>query len=167
LSEQKAEAKKTVKIRTEAMQPSHIVDCWRLYKHSLELAPPVYPSMAGETPELIRANLFQMLSAPNLVGFIAKNGKRPVGQIIGFITQRQFGSPRVYVQFAIFWVEPEYRKQGVAKLMLGDFFKKCRAMGVGHYESVTDIPLVEEFLKFAPGKAAVVSHRISGTIPWE
>lgn len=159
--------KKPVKIRYEAIEPKDIIDVWRLYERSLREAPPEYPSMNEETPEAVRAHLFQMIASPNFLGVIAKHGKKPVAQVTGMVAQRPFGSPRVYVQMGIFWVEPEYRKQKIGEQILKEIFTKAKTQGVHHFESLTEPKLVETFLAVLKGKGKVVSHRIGGKIVLE
>lgn len=136
---------KPFKFKVSEILPADIVDVWRLYEKSLKLAPPKYPSMERETPEYIRAQLFQGLSVPNFLGFIARQGRKPIGQFTAHVGMRPLGMPRVYLQPWLFWVEPEFRKQGIAEALKAAMAKTAKEKGIHDWESLTEAHLVETF----------------------
>lgn len=68
--------KQKPRFKIEDIKPSDIIDVWTLYKQSLSLAPPAYPSMAEEPETFVRSQVFNMISNPNFLGVIARVGDR-------------------------------------------------------------------------------------------
>lgn len=165
MSEEKK--KKPVKIKYELIQPKDIVDFWRLYENELKEAAPGYPSLSDETPEALRAHLFNMIASTNFIGVIARHGKKPVGQLTAMIHQRPFGSPRVYLHLGIYWVIKDYRAMKIGETLVKEMFSRAKASGIHDFEIMAEPHLSELFLKILKGKGKIVSHRISGKIVLE
>jgi len=156
--------KKQLKPRIDTVMPSHIVDVLRLYESSRKIAPEAYPMMEEENPGNIRAQIFNAISSPVFVGKIAYIGRKPIGQFNGMITTRPFGFPRQFFQCWMFWIEPEYRKHGVAESLMKAIFSDLRSKGIFNFESITSPELVTMFEKVYGGPLKVVSHRIIGKV---
>lgn len=126
---------KIVKPRIEPITVAHIVDCWKMLDRSIKDTHPGYPDLTEESPERIRAYLFQFISSPSFVGMIAKVGKRPVGHILGRIQLRPFGKPERFCFIWTVWIEPEYRKRGLMKTLSESYFVQLKQYGVHHWEA--------------------------------
>ena len=95
---------KAIKFRVIRVMPSDIVDSWRLLDRCFKETKPEYPDISEESPEKIRAHLFQYISARGFVGMMAKVGRRPIAQILGGIEFRPFGRPDRLCFIWNFWV---------------------------------------------------------------
>ena len=128
-------AQKAVKFRTVRIMPSDIVESWRLLDRSIRETKPEYPDVSEESPEKIRAHLFQYLSSQGFIGLMAKVGRRPVAQIIGGAEFRPFGRPDRVCFIWNFWVEPECRKSGVMKKLAEEYFSEMKKAGIFYWEA--------------------------------
>lgn len=155
---------KAPKVRLEEIRPSHIVEVVKLFESSSKLAPMEYPSLAEETPANMRSHMFQMISRPDYFGMVAMIGRKPVGQFSGLIQVRPFGAPRVYYSTWLFWVEPDFRKQGVAETLLKGVFSELKKRGVFNFEWLAGPELVSIYEKVYGSPLKVVSHRIIGKV---
>lgn len=155
---------KPVKIKLEEIKPSHIVEVVKLFENSSRIAPMAYPSLAEETQNNMRSHIFQMISRPDYFGMVAYVGRKPVGQFGGFIQTRPFGMPRVYYSSWLFWVEPEFRKQGIAEALMAGVFAELKKRGVFNFEWLAGPELVSIYEKVYGSPLKVVSHRIVGKV---
>lgn len=155
------------RFKIELVKPSDICDVWALYHQSMQLAPQPYPSLEEELPATVRSHVFTMISQPNFLGAIARVGRRPVGQLNGFVTHRPYGAPRVFFQFWMSWVDPQFRKSEAARGLLNEVFKTLKANGIYHFESIIDPSMVAVMEKVYGGQLQVVSHRIVGKVKAE
>lgn len=160
--ELKKEEKKHPKPRIEAVGPTHIVECWKLYERSLKEAPISYPDASEEPHEVIRHHLFRYMNQPNFVGLLAKIGKKPVGIIMGDVQTRPFGRPRAFCELALFWVEPEYRKRGYMQALSEELFSKLKRAGVFHWEANSSAALAGEMQKQNKREISKLCEKIGG-----
>lgn len=149
-----------LRIKVEQVLPSDIIDVWHLYKQSLDKAPPKYPDMSEEPETFIRSQIFNEISKQNFLGLIAKVGRRPVGQLNGFVAHRPFGAPRVFFQFWMCWVDPEYRNSDVGTQLYKEMFRTLKGHGIFNVESIIDPEMVPSMEKVSGVQVQVVSHRI-------
>lgn len=120
--------KKLFKPKIERVQPSHIVDVWRMVRDSILFGNQVYPDSSEDAPELIQDHLFRYLSNPTFGGLIAKSGKKPIGVILGHLEKRAHGRPHHFQFIWCFWVDRGYRGQGVGQALwkeYSDLLRKC------------------------------------------
>ena len=155
--------KPTKKFKIEETKPADIVDVWTLYKQSLAVVQN-YPDVSEEPDAYIRSQLFSMICDPTFLGVIAKVGRKPVGQLNGFVTHRPYGKPRDYFQFWMFWIDPEYRGAELSKQMFKTVCKRLKEVGIFNFESIIDPAMIPAMEKVYGGQLAVVSHRIIGKV---
>lgn len=146
------------------MIPSDIIDSWKLFEQAEKLFPQKYPSLDEEIPADVRAKLLSAMTNPNFHGVIAKVGRKPVGQMTGMVSIRPYGSPRVYFSMWLFFVDPAYRKEGVARSLFLELSKALKAKGVHAFESIIDPEMIPVMEKVYGGPLPVVSHRIVGKL---
>lgn len=158
---------KPVKIRYDQVQPKDIVDFWRLYEKFIKECKPEHPDLSEEVPESIRAHLYNMIASSRFIGFIAKQGRKPVGMIGGMVAERPFGSPRVFTQVLVFFVEPDFRKKLIGGTLVKELFAASKKIGVHYFEITADAKFSESIGKVLNGKGSVVSHKVFGKIPLE
>jgi ribosomal protein S18 acetylase RimI-like enzyme len=130
--------------KIDVIHPTDIVDVWRLCEHSLRAAPFSYPDLTEDQPEVIRAHLFQYLQSPMFTGLIARFNRRPVGSVLGNVALRPLGRPTKYAFIYGFWVEPQFRHQGIGKQLLEQFFARMKKIGVFSWEANASEALAEE-----------------------
>ena len=80
------------KVRIERLEPKDIVDSWRLLEQQLK-AEAHFPSLDEDEPQSIRAQLYQHLSRPHTLAFVARVGRKPVAQILADVQKRIIGAP--------------------------------------------------------------------------
>lgn len=144
--------------------PTDIVDCWRLYQRSLKESHQPYPDRSADDPEVIRACLFSYITNQYFKGLIVRIGKKPVGMVLADIQRRPFGAPHVFAFVWAFWIEPEYRKQGLGKFLWRDFAGRLSYAGVRNWEAWTHAGLSEEIQQIGFVGARKLMDRIGGTL---
>lgn len=154
--------KKPPKVRLERINPTQIVEVWKLYDRSLKEGNQPYPDISEDQPEVMRAHLFQYLHHRNTVGVLAKIGKRTVGMILGDVQARPYGRPHVYCYVWVVWVEPEFRKRGVMELMYKDFFSKLKKAGVHYWEANSHDHLTKVLTGYPKYETRKLYDRIGG-----
>lgn len=131
----KDKPKRVVKTKIEPIGVNHIVEIWRLIRESqLEGAQP-YPDTTEESPEVIQSHLFAYLTDPRVTGLIARNGKKPVGLIMGRVVDRPYGSPKRFAFIWCFWVTPEARKSTIGSALWKDYTARLKAAQIFHWEA--------------------------------
>lgn len=131
----KKSTKKYPRPRIELVQPTHIVDVWRLVEASIRDGNQVYPDASEDSPEVIRQYLFWYLSQPGFIGLIAKIGRRPVGILLTNVSERPYGRPKRFMTVYCAWVDPKFRQQGVAKVVWANYVAHVKKQNVFHLES--------------------------------
>lgn len=140
MEKQEPKKKPAPKFRVERLNPTSIVDVWRLFSKSISEGHPAYPYFDETAPEDLRAHLFAQMSSPAFIGWTLKNGRKPMAHILGVGFSRAVGLPSKYIQVIDFYVEPEWRDHpAVAKALLQKFLASAKAAGFHHWEaSVTE-----------------------------
>lgn len=139
------EKPKISKFRAEEIRPSDIVSVWRLYERNLKLTPPAYPSMHEESPEFIRAQLFNLMASPIFHGVIVKLGRRPVGMILGVTGIRPFGAPRIFLRLWEPVIEPEFKENEIDKILCREISRITKAKGLHYWESSVESARKESY----------------------
>lgn len=152
--------KKAPKVRLERLNPTHIVDAWKLFERSLKEQ--TYPDLSEETPDRLRSHLFQYLNQPNTIGLLAKQGRKPVGMILGNIQARPYGKPRTYCFISTVWVEPEYRKRGIMDLLYKEYFAGLKKAGIFYWEAITPPALTETLINHKGYETRKLDDRVGG-----
>lgn len=163
-SSTEAKDKKPLRFAITKIVPADIVDSWKLFEAAEKLHPQKYPNLEEETPFDIRAKILSAMCSPHFFGVMARVGKKPIGQMTGMISVRPYGSPRVYFSFWLYFVDPAYRSEGVAKQLFLELSRALKAKGVHSFESVIDPELIPMFEKVYGGPLPTVSHRIIGKL---
>lgn len=135
---------KPFKFRVSPIIPGDIIDVWRLYEKFLKVAPPVYPSFQEESPEYIRAQLFNRISSPNFMGFIARQGRKPIGEIMALVDVRTIGAPRVCLKPFSIWVDSDHRKQGVGKALWNNLCRLAKSQNIHNFETWVERATIEQ-----------------------
>lgn len=160
--ELKKEEKKHPKPRIEAIAPTHIVECWKMFERSIKETNQTYPDTSEESPEVIRHHLFRYMNQPNFVGLMAKVGKKPVAMIIGDVQQRPYGRPKTFCYVWVFWVEPEYRNRGYMETLSEEFFTKLKRAGVFHWECFAHKEVTDALLSYKKRETIKLYEKIGG-----
>lgn len=127
--------KKILKPKIDLLQPKDVVDVFRLFEKSLKEFPWSYPSTEEENPKDLLMQLYHFLSAPGFLGMNLKLGRRPVAQIIGQVQSRPFGAPRHYLFIWNFYMDAQFRKQGLMQQLTQAYFREAKRLGVHHWEA--------------------------------
>ena len=154
--------KRVLKIKASSIVPTDIVDCWRLYQSSLKNSRQPYPDLSGEDPSLMRSCLFAYISSPMFAGFIVRVGKKPVGMILADVQTRPFGAPHAFAFVWTLWVEPEYRKEGVGKMLWAEFRMRFSKAGIRQWEAWSNVDLTQVLEKATRGGIHKLMDRIGG-----
>lgn len=162
-SEQK-KSKRIFKPRFESVMPGHIVDVWRLVEHSLLEGKQTYPDTTEDSPEKIRSHLFQYMQMPGFAGLVAKVGSRTAGTILGHVQTRSYGRPSRFCFLWCLWIEPQYRKQGIGKLLIQEYSSRMKKAGIYHWESSVRADFGDEFKGLGAGSAEVLMKTLGGRI---
>jgi ribosomal protein S18 acetylase RimI-like enzyme len=155
---------RAIKPRVEQITVTHIVDAWRLLDRSIKDTHEGYPDLSEESPEKIRAHLYQFISSSNFMGLMLKVGRKPVGHILGRICHRPFGKPERYCFIWNFWIEPEFRKKGMMKTLYQAYFNQLKSQGVFHWEAEARDELTQMLTEYAGYKTEKRYNLIGGKI---
>ena len=156
--------KKVLKPRIEQVVPTDIVDVWRVVERSIRDRKETYPDTTEDSSEVIRSHVFAYLQAPNFFGLIAKIGKRPVGVLLGHIAQRPYGRPHKYAHIWCFWVDQNFRNNGVGKALWGQFSGTLKKNSLFHWEGVATPELLAELQKEGGAEVKQLQTVIGGRI---
>ena len=149
--------KKNFKPRVEHINPTSIVDVWRLFEKSQLAAEQGLKSALDEcSPSDIRHYLLDYLMKPNFVGVMLKMGRRPIGQIIGHIERRVLEKPKTFFFAWNVWVEPEFRSKGMMQLLS----KECGRILKEKDIHVWECSVPEERSKWFEGREGFKAEKI-------
>lgn len=154
------------KLKIQLIDPvKDMADIWRLFKSSIVNEPWDYPSLRETHEDDVRAHLIRYtIQNPGFMGIMVRNGKRPVGQIIGQTILRDCGDPKHFFFIYNFWVEPDMRKQGVAKDMWPAFMEELRKRGIFNWEAHCDEKLKNFLTEYKGYETRIISYRIGGRV---
>lgn len=127
--------KRVLKPKIETVQPTHIVDVYRLVRESQIEGRQPYPDTTEERPEIVQSHLYQYLADPLVTGLIARFGRKPIGIVLGRVIQRPYGSPKHFAFIWCFWVTPDARKTGVGQQLWSDYCARLKNAGIFHWEA--------------------------------
>lgn len=143
----KPEKKNQPKMKIEAIDPTAIVDVWRLVKESLVSSNQTYPDLTEESPELIQSHLFNYMQQRGFTGLIARLGKKPIGVVLGNIASRAYGRPKRYAFVWCMWITPSARKTGAGKLLWTDYTERLKKAEIYHWESFSSDELAKSLVR--------------------
>lgn len=155
---------KPLHFKVSELIPADIIDSWKLFEMSQKLFPQNYPVLEEEQPSFVRAHILKAMVSENFFGVIARAGRKPIGQITGMVQVRPYGTPRVFFQFWLFFVDPAYRKASVGWSLFSELSKILKSKGIHNFESVIDPVMIPVMEKVYGGPLQVVSHRIIGKL---
>lgn len=141
--------KKAIKPRLEPIQPTQVVEIWRLVRESIFHGNQVYPDNTEENPDLIQSHLFEYMKQPNFAGLLARIGKKPAGIVLGNIVRRPYGRPSVFCFVWCLWVDPSARKQGVGQALWKQYAENLRRAHIFHWEAQVGSALEKELVRDA------------------
>ena len=111
-----------------------LVEFWQLlHRHQADVCAKV-PGLAvlsePASAEIVREQYREMLSTPDPLAFIAEDGGRPVGYLIGFYDEPHFMWETARVGHVdSFYVLPETRGRGVGRLLMEAAYTAMRDAG--------------------------------------
>lgn len=154
-------AEKPLKFRIDRVQVDQVIDCWRLLDRSQSEMSLGYPDLEAVNKDQIRLVLYQQMQLPNFIGFMARAGRKPIGQILGHVQIRPYGRPERFAFVWNFWVEPDCRSKGVMQELFRAFAACLRKHGIEHWEIEANDALVA-LLSEQKIQATPYSRRLAG-----
>lgn len=130
-----AEPKKAPKLRLDPIQPTHIVDVWRLYERFVRDQSQAYPDMTEEPAEVLQSHLFVYLQNTLFKGLQARVGKRVVGVVLGHVGMRPMGRPKTFLSVTCLYVDPAFRKRGIGKALWKEYTDRMKKAQIFNFEA--------------------------------
>lgn len=144
--------------------PSNIIDVWRLYADSQKEHKRTHPDLSEVSEDSLRGFIYKNLASEGFVGVMARSGKRPIGYLMGGISGRSVGNPKVFVSLSLWFVDPKFRGQGLEKALISELFSALKKLDVHYFECVSELDLKDEFTTLLQGSGKLVSQTYAGKI---
>lgn len=135
---QKTEKENRFKVKAEPLNshdaPRQIADVMKMFRKAIPSGVSPHPDISKDDPSDITTHLYAFISAPNSLGLILRQGRKPIGMILSNVNHRLFGNPRRYAYIMAAYIDPEFGTKENKKLIWNQFFQYCKKVGVENWE---------------------------------
>lgn len=160
----KSVKKRHFKPRIMKIELRDIVDVWRLYTQFDREIGMSYPDLSEYSPSEIRHFLWNYIDSVRFRGLLVKKGRKPVGMILAQLQDRPIGKPHKYAFVWVLWIDPEFRKDGIAKQLCDAFFQQMKQEGVHYWESYSTDDFTQFLLNYGKVPAKKFMNILGGKI---
>lgn len=160
VTELKPRQKKEAKPRIAPIQPSDVIDVYKLLMKSFAEYPHAYPDLDKHTAGEVNFQIYSFITQPGFIGRIVRVRNKPVGFMLGQEAMRPIGAPKRFMFLWAFYVDKEVRGQGVFKLLATEMAKEARSRGLEFWESNSDEQTVKFIQKLGKEKVRILHQRV-------
>lgn len=160
VTELKPKRKQEARPKVTPIQASDVIDVYKMLMKSFAEYPHAYPDLDKHTAQEVTFQIYQFVTASQFVGRIVRVRNKPVAFILGQEALRPIGSPRHFLFLWSFYVDKEFRGQGVFKLLATEMAKEARSRGIEFWESNSDEQTVKFIQKLGKEKVRILHQRV-------